>query len=255
MSMFKDGSYSSVTGIALIGKVLAGRCKIRYTKAEVGNGIIPDGMTPKTMIGPAGYVMDAKITAVTNPVDGECQVTVQIKSDDVLTGFHVTNIVLYAEDPDKGEVPYTYLSLENAPEWIRPASSIVGKLATFDLIATVGSVDTVTAIIDPEAIATVGYTKQAVAEHNTSESAHANLFSKYLQYRVVSERIRDPAKPDYGLGGGGDEVVPVTMEVGSYTGNAEVTVIVNGNEYDGKNISQFGASAPDNTLIISKKET
>ena len=38
--------------------------------------------------------------------------------------------------------PYTYLVLENEPEWIRPASSIVGKLATIDLIAAVGDVDT-----------------------------------------------------------------------------------------------------------------
>lgn len=56
--------------------------------------------------------------------------------------------------PDEGEVPYTRF-LENEPEWIRPASSIVGKLATIDLIAAVGDVDTVTAAIDPEAIATV----------------------------------------------------------------------------------------------------
>lgn len=54
------------------------------------------------------------------------------------TGFYLTNIVLFAEDPDEGEVPFTYLSLENEPEWIRPASSIVGKLATFDLIAAGG---------------------------------------------------------------------------------------------------------------------
>ena len=143
MSKFEDGSYGSLTGIALIGKVLAGRCQMHY-------GTIPEGLTPKTMTGPAGYVMDAQIAAVSNPVDGECQVTVRIKSESVESGFYLTNIVLFAEDPDDGEVPYTYLCLENEPEWIRPASSVVGKLATFDLIAAVGDVDTVTAVIDPE---------------------------------------------------------------------------------------------------------
>ena len=143
MSKFEDGSYGSLTGIALIGKVLAGRCQMHYTKAAVGNGTIPEGLTPKTMTGPAGYVMDAQIAAVSNPVDGECQVTVRIKSESVESGFYLTNIVLFAEDPDDGEVPYTYLCLENEPEWIRPASSVVGKLATFDLIAAVGDVDTV----------------------------------------------------------------------------------------------------------------
>ncbi len=175
MSKFEDGSYGSLTGIALIGKVLAGRCKIRYTRATVGSGKIPDDMTPKTMAGSAEYVMDAKIATVTNPVDGECQVTVQIRSDDVETGFYATNIVLFAEDPDDGEVPFTYLSLENEPEWIRPASSIVGKLATFDLIAAVGDVDAVSAIIDPEAIATVGHVEQMLENHNKDPNSHGGM--------------------------------------------------------------------------------
>ena len=54
MSKFEDGSYGSLTGIALIGKVLAGRCQMHYTKAAVGNGTIPEGLTPKTMTGPCG---------------------------------------------------------------------------------------------------------------------------------------------------------------------------------------------------------
>lgn len=172
MSKFEDGSYGSLTGVSLIGKVLAGRCSMKYTRAAAGSGQIPEDMTPKTMTGPAGYVMDAMIAAVTNPVDGECQVTVQIKSDNVESGFYLTNIVLFAEDPDEGEVPFTYLSLENEPEWIRPASSIVGKLATFDLIAAVGDVDAVSAVIDPEAIATVARVQQMIADHNSDPNAH-----------------------------------------------------------------------------------
>ena len=38
MSKFEDGSYGSMSGIALIGKVLAGRCTMNYTKASVGSG-------------------------------------------------------------------------------------------------------------------------------------------------------------------------------------------------------------------------
>lgn len=163
MAIFEDGSYSSTPGIALLGKVMAGRCQMHYTRAAVGKGTIPEGETPKTMREPADYVMDAKISAVTNPVDGECQVTVQINSSDVEKGFYATGILLYAADPDEGEVPYTYLVLENGPEWIRPASSAVGKLATFDLIAAVGDVDNVTATIDPDSIVTRAVVEQLIA--------------------------------------------------------------------------------------------
>lgn len=175
MTRFEDGSYGSVPGTALIGKVLAGRCRMEYTRVAVGKGNIPEGMTPKTMTEPAGYVMDAKIAAITNPVDGECQVTVQINSADVEHGFYCTGILLYANDPDSGEVPYTYLVLENEPEWIRPSSSIVGKLATFDLIAAVGDVDAVYATIDPEAVATVARVAQMIEDHNNDPNAHAGI--------------------------------------------------------------------------------
>lgn len=163
MAIFEDGSYSSAPGIALIAKVLAGRCQMHYTRAAVGKGEIPEGESPKTMREPAEYVMDAKISAITNPVDGECQVTVQINSSDVEQGFYATGILLYAADPDEGEVPYTYLVLENGPEWIRPASSAVGKLATFDLIAAVGEVDRVTATIDPNSVVTRSVVEQLIA--------------------------------------------------------------------------------------------
>ncbi len=175
MSVFEDGSYSCTPGIALIGKVLAGRCSMRYTRAAVGKGQIPGGETPKTMTEPADYVMDAKISSVTNQVNGECQITVQINSSDVETGFYATGILLYAEDPDDGEVPYTYLVLENGPEWIRPSSSVVGKLATFDLIAAVGDVDKVTATIDPDSILTISAAEQLLSEHNSDPQAHPEI--------------------------------------------------------------------------------
>lgn len=68
MSEFVDGSYSSNAGVALIAKVLAGRCTMHYTRVAVGSGKIPEGITPRTMTEPPDYVMDAMITSVSNPV-------------------------------------------------------------------------------------------------------------------------------------------------------------------------------------------
>lgn len=164
MAKFEDGCYGSLKGIALIAKVLAGRCRMHYTRVAVGKGAMPEGMTPKTLTVPPDYVMDAMISAVTNPVDGECQVSVQINSAYVEEGFYATWLILYAEDPDEGEISFTSLCLENEPEWIRPSSSIVGKLAHFDIIAAVGDVDTVTATIDPQAIVTRAEVEQLIKE-------------------------------------------------------------------------------------------
>jgi len=195
MAKFEDGCYGSLKGIALIGKVLAGKCCMHYTRVAVGKGAIPDDMTPKTLTEPPGYVMDAQIASVTNPVDGECQVSIQVNSKFVENGFYATWFILYAEDPDEGEVPFTAMSIENEPEWIRPSSSIVGKLAHFDIIAAVGDVDAVTAIIDPEAIATVGHVCQLFSDHGSDPNAHANAFPGLLD-AALQEFSKDGKVPE-----------------------------------------------------------
>ena len=183
--IYEDGSYQCLPGAALIAKVLAGRCQMHYTRAAVGQGTIPEGTSPKALTEPPGYVMDAKLAAITNPIDGECQVTVQIYSADVTTGFYATGIMLYAEDPDIGEVPYTYLKLEEGLEWIRPASSAIGKLATFDLIVAVGAVDAVSANIAPDAVATYEAVKRIMAEHDTSDTAHSGLLMRMKSMEIA----------------------------------------------------------------------
>ena len=175
MSLFTDGCYQCAPAEALIAKVLAGRCTMHYTRVAVGNGSIPKGSTPATMTEPAGYVMDAKISGVTNPVDGECQVTAQITSDEVAEDFSATGLLLYAEDPDLGEVPYTYLVLEAAPEPIKSKTSTVGKIAIFELVAAVGAVDNVTADIDLETLVTVEKVSEMIAAHNVDEEAHPDI--------------------------------------------------------------------------------
>lgn len=184
MAKFQDGNYGTAAGVTLIAKVLAGRCTLKYTRAAVGKGAIPDGSTPKTMTGPADYVMDVPISGVTNPVDGECQVSVQVSSANVQTGFYCTNVVLYAQDPDVGEVPFTYLVLENEPEWIHPASSSVGKVTAIDLISAVGDVDRVEATIDESTIATIKVATELIKEHDKDPDAHAATITAAVRTTV-----------------------------------------------------------------------
>lgn len=175
MPRYEDGSYSTTASKALIAKVLAGRCQMEYTRAAVGKGSIPEGMTPGTMTEPADYVMDAKIAAVSNPVDGECLVLLQLKSSDVARGFDCTSVILYAKDPDLGDVPFTCVVLETDPERIRPASSAVGKIFDVEVISAVDEVDSVKGAIDPDIMATMGQVQQLIDAHNNDPEAHPNL--------------------------------------------------------------------------------
>ncbi len=71
-----------------------------------------------------------------------------------------------------------------------------------------------------------------------------------FEYHVISTRVRDPAKPDFGLGDITEK--SAALEVGTYTGNAEISAVVNGVEYDAENICQNGDGAPDGALIIKQ---
>jgi hypothetical protein len=150
---YTDGSYLTQKGTALIAKLLASHGQLTFTKATVGSGTIPDGKTPETMTGLAHYEMDGMIAAIENPANGEASIVVQVLSLGLEQGFNATELALWATDPDEGEIVYTYLSLAQHPEWIRPEGDAVNKLATFTLITIVGSVQLVTAVINPDALA------------------------------------------------------------------------------------------------------
>ncbi len=93
-------------------------------------------------------------------------------------------------------------------------------------------------------------TYKELQAHNSSEFAHDNILHDVPHYKVLTSRIRDPNKPDYGLGGGGEW--QGALEVASYSGTAEVAVVLNNSEYDGKNISRDAENSPDGTMIIKE---
>ena len=178
LSHHEDGSYSCAPGIELIAEVLAGKCKMEYTKAIAGDGYLTEEENPKDQTKVAGTEhTEATIASITNPVHGECQVSIQINSEDVDDGFFCTGILLYAKGPDEEDVPFTYLVMENNPEWIRPKTSSIGKLTTIDVVVAVGDVEKVYASLDPTALVTLG----DLERHNTDPEAHLITDDKHAE--------------------------------------------------------------------------
>jgi len=70
----------------------------------------------------------------------------------------------------------------------------------------------------------------------------------YINYRVIGTRVRDPAKPDFGLNDDGEPA----LDISAYTGNAEISILMDGMLYDADNMTVDAQNAPDGTLIIRK---
>jgi hypothetical protein len=150
---FLDGSYITLKGNALIAKLLASKGPLNFTRATVGVGEIPEGYTPETMTDLTEFKKEGLIASIDNPQNGEASVVVQVFSAGVNMGFAATQLILWAHDPGEGEIAYTFVNLAAAPEWIRPETDPVQKLATFTLNVIVSSVPLVNATINPLALA------------------------------------------------------------------------------------------------------
>lgn len=165
-TVYSDGSYVTQQGYALLAKCSAEAKPLKFVKVTAGNGIIPSTSTPDTMIDLNSYVTDGIIASKKDLGGGEYQVDVQISTTSTEDGFNCSEIMLWAENPDDvGGTPigYTYFSLQQHPEWIRPNAGSVGKFFTVSLITIVSGAPVVDATINPSALVTAEMLEQAMA--------------------------------------------------------------------------------------------
>lgn len=191
---YNDGSYLTEKGNALIGKLLATEGTLKFTKVTAGDGSIPSGRSPESMTALGNYVTDGLIASVGSSGTGEASVVVQISSIDLAQGFSCTELGLWAEDPDEGDILYAYLCLQQHPEWIRADADAVNKLATFTIVTIVKNVALVTAIINPEAFATMDdLAKYALIGHSHTISDVIGLQDILDKHGADIELLKDMA--------------------------------------------------------------
>lgn len=143
------------SGYEVLGRILAGDGKIKFTRAALDGGDIPDGVLIEDLTQPVDFERDGLIISTDNTGDGEATIVVQTSSIGVETGFSVKGVMLFVEDPEESnvDVAYSYLPLQADPVWIRPEGDAVSKLVTFEIINVVSSASSVVAVISPDGLA------------------------------------------------------------------------------------------------------
>lgn len=148
------GTFVTNKGFNLITKLVAAQATLEFTRAAVGTGKPPEGYSPEAMIGLNAYKMDAEISDY-GVQDDMAYVTAQISSDNVQEGFLATEVGIFAEDPDEGEILYGYMDISTDPTYIYAnGSSNRSKFAEFTLYMLIGSVSSVVAAVTPGSIIT-----------------------------------------------------------------------------------------------------
>lgn len=148
------GTFITRKGLNLITKLVAAKGTLSFSRAAVGTGKPPEGYSPDSMISLSSYKMDAEIADYGTQED-KAYVTMQVSSDQVEEGFLLTEVGLYATDPDQGEILYAYMDISTDPTYIYAnGSANRTKYAEFTLYVLIGTVEKVTAAVTPGSIIT-----------------------------------------------------------------------------------------------------
>lgn len=142
-------------GQILIAKMLSGTNGIKFTRITTSSTRYEiNQLEDLTELG------DTKQSVLVSKVSRPSEITVQVeaavKNDEVMTGYYLRSIGLYAIDPDVGEVLFA-VTIETSGNCYMPAyNGVAVSGAYIKLVARVSNSEIVNLEVDPAASATVG---------------------------------------------------------------------------------------------------
>ena len=160
-------------GADLQAKVNAGKTKLTFTKIKVGSGV--NATNPLALTD----VISSKWETTNFVVKQEgkiVSVDTFITNNGITEAFRMSEIGLFAQDPDKGEVLYAYLT-DHEPDRM-PAgggSVVVSQELTIGMVFS--NTGNVSLTVNMGALVT----HEQLEEHNTDEHAHEKRFNTIIK--------------------------------------------------------------------------
>ena len=160
-------------GADLQAKVNAGKTKLTFTKIKVGSGV--NATNPLALTD----VISSKWETTNFVVKQEgkiVSVDTFITNNGITEAFRMSEIGLFAQDPDKGEVLYAYLT---DPEPDRMPAEGGSVVVSQEL--TIGMVFSNTGNVSLTVNMGALVTHEQLEQHNADANAHANRFNAIIQ--------------------------------------------------------------------------
>ena len=180
-------------GEQLRAKVEAGKCKLTLTKIKIGNGDVTLGeVKDMNDLKSPQLVLGISSCAVSAEDDRVCEVVGIASSSNVENAFSVTEMGLYANDPDVGEILYL-VEIDTSPDDMpnKNAQSPVTLTYQFELVTS--NTANVTAMVSPAGLVTV---KMMSAHRIAAELDHPDgsvTTKKLSDAAVTGAKIADKA--------------------------------------------------------------
>ena len=162
-------------GQALDAKVTAGLATLTFTKMKLGSGTEAAADIPAmTDLADPKMILGISSCAVSEGDPTICEVISIASSADVVTSFTVSELGIFATDPDDGEILYAVM-LDGVPD-VMPNQSVASPVTvTYQVNIMSANAASISAIIDPAGLVSVSTFNAAINAHNTGSDSHADL--------------------------------------------------------------------------------
>ncbi len=159
-------------GQALDAKVTAGLATLTFTKMKLGSGTETAADIPAmTDLSDPKMILGISSCAVSEGDPTICEVISIASSADVVTSFTVSELGIFATDPDDGEILYAVM-LDSVPD-VMPNQSVASPVTvTYQVNIMSANAASISAIIDPAGLVSVTTMNAAINAHNTGASSH-----------------------------------------------------------------------------------
>lgn len=202
MSVFTQQSITSA-GLALLAKVQTGMT-LTFTRVSIGSGYMEVYQTPATMEDLVEPVLTLPIMGMRANKDNTATVSTSFNNSDMVQDFYFREIGLWAQDPDLGEILYSYGNAGNDAELIPAHGSTTVVEKMLDVVTAIGNAAFVMAYIasdvnatkaDIEALtALVGNAQGAAdAAQETADTAMRNIPALQTDVADLRTRVSDNA--------------------------------------------------------------
>ena len=178
-------------GEQLRAKVEAGKCKLTLTKIKIGNGSVTLGdIKDMNDLKSPQLVLGISSCAVSAEDDRVCEVVGIASSSSVENAFSVTEMGLYANDPDVGEILYL-VETDTSPDDMPNKNTQSPVTLTYQIELVTSNTANVTALVSPAGLVTV---KMMSAHRTAAELDHPDgsvTTKKLSDAAVTGAKIAD----------------------------------------------------------------
>ena len=193
----EPGTVLTKKGIRLIAKMLASETVLKITRAAVGTGSVPEGISLKDMEDLNCFKTDGTISRVEKMEDeNQVNIAFQVSSVGMEESFVITEAGIFAEDPDEGEILYGYLDMADDPQLVYNCRNAVSKMVEITMAVIVATTDRIYVEINPGSLVSTWDFEKFKGEIDKRIDELIKGFYEKLQEKILEiKRLFDKLKP------------------------------------------------------------